>query len=49
MKEFYKGVIIGVILKETFSKLLKKLVFNTINTVYSGLKFLYYRNILKYL
>ena len=35
MKEFYKGVIIGVILKETFSKLLKKLVFNTINTVHS--------------
>jgi hypothetical protein len=25
------------------------IIFNTINTVYSGLKFLYYRNILKYL
>ena len=35
MKDFYKGVIVGLLLKDTLSKIVKNIIFNTINTVHN--------------
>ena len=34
MKEFYKGIVVGLVIKDTVTKLLKTIVFNTINAVH---------------
>ena len=34
MREFYKGIVVGLVIKDTVTKLLKNIVFNTINIVH---------------